>query len=133
MKRHFRDVFVPGYYSEILFRKLHSINQENKTVAEYLGRLKLCLLRCGLEESGDLLEHIFLHGLNVEIQKILVDKQYNTFNELFDLACDSEITLKMGLTNTTEARVPPITNNLQQVADNIQTESEQFEIPRETF
>jgi len=74
VKRHFRDVFVPGYYSEILFRKLQFINQENKTVAEYLGRLKLCLLRCGLEESGDLLEHIFLHGLNVEIQKILVDK-----------------------------------------------------------
>jgi len=52
---------------------------------------------------------------------------------LFDLACDYEIMLKMGLINTTEARVPPITNNLQQVADNIQTESEQFEIPRETF
>ena len=76
MKRHFRDVFVPEYYSEILFTKLQSIKQETKTVAQYLDKLKLCLLRCGLEETGELLEHRFLQGLNVEIQNILIDKHY---------------------------------------------------------
>jgi hypothetical protein len=36
-----------------------------------------------------------------------------TFDELFDLSCDSEIKLEKDLTNATEARVSPITNNLQ--------------------
>jgi hypothetical protein len=69
----------------------------------------------------------------VEIQNILVDKHHNSFDELFDLACDSKIKLKKNLTNTIEACVPPITNNLQQVDDNIQMESEQFDILVETF
>jgi hypothetical protein len=94
VKRHFRDVFVPKYYSEIIFRKLQSIKQETKTVAKNLDKLKLCLLCSGLEEKDELLEHRFLQGLNVEIQNILVDKHYNFFDELFDLACDSEIKLK---------------------------------------
>jgi len=112
MKRHFRDVFVPEYYSEILFARMQSMKQQSKTVAEYLDKLKLCLLRCGLEVNDELLEHRFLQGLNVEIQNVLVDKHYKTFDELFDLACDSEITLKKDLTNNIEACVSPITNNL---------------------
>jgi hypothetical protein len=56
-----------------------------------------------------------------------------TFDELFDLACDSEIKLEMDLTNATEAHVSPITNNLRYVDDNIQMESDQFEILGETF
>jgi hypothetical protein len=133
VKRHFRNVFVPEYYSEILFRKLQSIKQENKTVAEYLDRLKSCLLRCGLEETGELLEHRFLQGLNEEIQNILVDKHYNSFDELFDLACDYERNLKMDLANTKEALASPITNNLQQVDINIQMESKKFGILGDSF
>jgi hypothetical protein len=128
-----QDVFVPDYYSKILFTKLQSLKQENKTVAEYLDKLKLCLLCCGLEETGELLEHRFLQGLNGEIQNILVDKHYNTFNELFDLACDSQRKLKKDITNKIEALVSPITNNLQQVDVNIQMESKQFETLGETF
>ena len=123
MKRHFRDVFVPKYYSEILFTKLQSIKQETKTVAQYFNKLKLCLLRCGLEETSELLEYRFLQGLNGEIQNILVDKHYNTFNELFDLACDSERKLKKDITNKIEALVSPFTNNLQQV--DVNTNGEQ--------
>ena len=41
--------------------------------------------------------------------------------------------MKKDLTNTIKARVLPITNNLQQVEDNIQMESKQFEILVETF
>ena len=133
VKRHFRDVFVPEYYSRILFTKLQCMKQETKNVAEYLAKLKLCLLRCGLEETDELLESRFLQGLNVEIQSILVDKHYNSFDELFDLACDSEIKLKKDLTNATEARVSPITNNLQQIDVNIQMRSKEFEILDETF
>jgi hypothetical protein len=88
---------------------LQSLKQENKTVVEYLDKLKLCLLCCGLEETGELLEHRFLQGLNGEIQDILVDKHYNPFNELFDLTCDSRRKLKK---ETIEALVSPITNNL---------------------
>ena len=129
VKRHFRDVFVHEYYSEILFEKLQSIKQENKTVAEYLDKLKLCVLRCGLEETDELLEHRFLQGLNVEIQNILVDKYYNTFDELFDLACE----LERDLASIIEVRVSPITNNLQQQEDNIHMESVQLEILDESF
>jgi hypothetical protein len=70
------------------------------------------LLRCGLEEIGELLEHRFLQGLNGEIQDILVDKHYNPFNESFDLTCDSRRKLKKDIPNTIEALVSPITNNL---------------------
>jgi hypothetical protein len=52
---------------------------------------------------------------------------------LFDLACDSEIKLKKDLTNATETRVSPITNNLQQIDVNIQMRSKEFEILDETF
>jgi hypothetical protein len=133
VKRHFRDVFIPDYYSRILFTKLQYLKQENKTVAEYLDKLKLCLLHCGSEETGELLEHRFLQGLNGEIQNILVDKHYNTFNELFDLACDYVRKLKKDIPNTIEAFVSPITNNLQQVYINIQMDSKQFETLSETF
>jgi hypothetical protein len=36
-----------------------------------------------------------------------------TFDELFDPACNSKIKLEKDLTNATEARVSPITNNLR--------------------
>jgi hypothetical protein len=58
VKRHFRDVFVPKYYSKILFRKLQSIKQETKTIAKYLDKLKLGLLHSGLEEKDELFEQI---------------------------------------------------------------------------
>lgn len=44
----------------------------------------------------------------MEIQNILVDKYYNAFDELFDLACDYEREPKMDLTNT-----PSIQENMQ--------------------
>jgi len=133
MKRHFRDVFVPEYYCEILFARMQSMKQQSKTIAEYLDKLKLCLLHCGLEVNDELLEHRFLQGLNVEIQNVLVDKHYKTFDELFDLTCASETTLKKDLTNNIEACVFQITNNLQQVDGNIQMKSKQFEIGGATF
>jgi hypothetical protein len=72
VKRHFIDVFVPEYYSEILFTKLQSLKQENKFVAQYLDKLNFCLLHCGLEETGELLEHRFLQGLNGEFRTFLL-------------------------------------------------------------
>lgn len=133
MKRHFREVFVPEYYSEILFMELQSITQETRTVAKYLDKLKLGLLRCGLDDTDEHLEHRFLQGLNVDIQNILVDKHYNSFDELIDLACDSEINLKKDVTNTIEALVSPITSNLQQLDIKIQMEGKEFEISGESF
>jgi len=94
MKQYMRDEFVPTSHSIKLICELHYLQQHDKTVEEYYDALNTLLLRCGLDESQEAKKIRFLNGLNNDIWDILIDMEYNSLYDLFDLACEIEKQIK---------------------------------------
>ncbi len=53
MKRYMRDVYIPMYYADILFKKLQCLKQDAKTITSYYNDMHACLLCCGLDECEE--------------------------------------------------------------------------------
>ena len=94
MKRCLKNKFVSDVHSIKLICELQCLQQHEKTVKEYYKTLNTLLLHCGLDESEEVKETRFLNGINSNIYDILVDMEYNSLYDLFNLACEIENTIK---------------------------------------
>jgi hypothetical protein len=85
-----RDRFIPPSYHRDLRKSLMRLEQGDKSVQVYYGELQKGLMHCGiLEGTKDSICH-FYSGLRHDIQDIVDYKEFNTVNQLFQLAMFAE-------------------------------------------
>jgi hypothetical protein len=90
LKEAMRDRFVPVSYKRDLRKKLQRLEQEDMSVQEYFAEVRKGMILYGIEEDlEDKLCH-FYGGLRREIQDIVYYKDFNTTNQLFQLAMLAE-------------------------------------------
>jgi len=56
-------------------------------VKSYYEKMQALILRCEIDECVEATENRFLHGLQPEIQNVLIDQFYTSLSQLFELAC----------------------------------------------
>jgi hypothetical protein len=95
-----RDRFVPVSYKQDLRKKLQHLEQGDMSVQEYFAELHKGMTRCGIEDDPEDKVCRFYGGLRREIQDIVYYKDFNTINQLFQLAMLAE--KKIGGTSTKE-------------------------------
>jgi hypothetical protein len=84
------DRFIPVSYKRDLRKKLQRLERGDMYVQEYFAELQKGMILCGIEEDlKDKLCH-FYGGLRHEIQDIIYYKDFNTTNQLFQLAMLAE-------------------------------------------
>jgi hypothetical protein len=107
------------------------LEQGDKSVQDYYGELKKGLMRCGIVEGTEDSICLFYSGLRRDIQDIVDYKDFNSVNQLFQLAMFAEKELQgrelqgkskvsttytqrstpsSGLTKPSSFRVPPPTS-----------------------
>jgi hypothetical protein len=85
-----RDRFIPPSYHRDLHKSLMLLEQGDKSVQDYYGELQKGLMHCGIVEgTEDSICH-FYSGLRHDIQDIVDYKEFNTVNQLFQLAVFAE-------------------------------------------
>ena len=122
-----RDRFVPPSYHRELRKNLMRLDQGDKSVHDYYGELQKGLMRCGIVEDNEDSICRFYSGLRREIQDIVDYKDFNSVNQLFQLAMFAEKELQgrelqgkskvgnsyqhttpsLGLTKPSSFRAPP--------------------------
>jgi hypothetical protein len=90
LKKAMRDRFVPILYKRDLHKKLQHLEQGDMSVQEYFAELYKGMIRCGVEEDPEDKICRFYGGLRREIQDIVYYKDFNTTNQLFQLATHAE-------------------------------------------
>jgi len=53
----------------------------------YYENMQALMLRCEIDECVEATENRFLHGLQSEIQNVLIYQYYTSLSQLFELAC----------------------------------------------
>jgi hypothetical protein len=106
-KEAMRDHFIPPSYK----RKMQRLEQGNMSVQEYYIEFQKCAICCGIEEDPDDKVCHFYCGLRREIQDIVYYKDFNTTNQLFQLAMLAEKELQ----GHQQKNQTNIGNNLNQV------------------
>ena len=71
------------------------------------------ILRCEIDECVEAIENRFLHGLQPEIQNVLIDQYYTSLSQLFELACMVEKQL-LGDDNVSKFHAPIYKDEKQQ-------------------
>jgi hypothetical protein len=69
-----------------LRKKLQCLEQGGMSVQEYFAELRKGMILCGIEEDLEDKLYRFYSGLRREIQDIVYYKDFNTTNQLFQLA-----------------------------------------------
>jgi hypothetical protein len=111
LKEATRDRFVPVSYKRDLHKKLQRLEQGDMSVQEYFTALRKGMILCGIKEDlEDKLCHIY-GGLRRKIQNIVYYKDFNTTNQLFQLAMLAEKELQ----EHQQKNQTNIGNNLNQV------------------
>jgi hypothetical protein len=85
-----RDRFVPVSYKRDLRKKLQRSEQGDMSIQEYFTELQKGMFLCGIEEDPEDKVCHFYGGLRCEIQDIVYYKDFNTTNQLFQLAMLTE-------------------------------------------
>jgi hypothetical protein len=81
-----RDHFIPPSYK----RKMQCLEQGNMSVQKYYVEFQKCAICCGIEEDPEDKVCRFYGGLRREIHDIIYYKDFNTTNQLFQLAMFAE-------------------------------------------
>jgi hypothetical protein len=81
-----RDHFIHPSYK----RKMQRLEKDNMSVQEYYVEFQKCAICCGIEEDPEDKVCRFYGGLRHEIQDIIYYKDFNTTNQLFQLAMFAE-------------------------------------------
>jgi hypothetical protein len=89
-KIHFRDIYIPAYYADLLLTKLEKLSQGSRTVREYYHDFKICVLFGGLDECMEDTMSRFMRGLKSDVQTLLLNETYSHISHLFLLACMAE-------------------------------------------
>ena len=84
------DRFIPVSYKRDLRKKLQRLEQGDMSVQEYFAELQKVMICCGIEEDPEDKVCHFYGGLICEIQNIIYYKDFNTTNQLFQLAMLTE-------------------------------------------
>ena len=74
------------------------------------------MLGCEIDECVEATENRFLHGLQPEIQNILIDQHYTSLSQLFELACLAEKQL-LGDHNVSKFHAPICKDEEQQIEE----------------
>jgi hypothetical protein len=85
-----RDRFIPPSYHRDLRKILMRLEQGDKSAQDYYGELQKGLMRCGIVEGTEDSIYYFYSGLWRNIQDIVDYKEFNTINQLFQLAMFAE-------------------------------------------
>jgi len=78
--------------------------------------MQALMLRCEIGECIEATENRFLHGLQPEIQNILIDQHYTSLSQLFKLACMAEKQL-LGDDNVPKFHAPICKDEEQQIEE----------------
>ena len=76
---------VPSYYKRELLDELQRLQQRYMTIEEYRQKMKLYIMRAGIEENEDLTIAKFLSGLNFAIRDRVELLPYNNLNDLVQM------------------------------------------------
>ena len=90
LKEAMRDHFIPVSYKRDLRKKLQCLEQGDMSVQEYFVELQKVMIRCAIEEDPKDKVCCFYGGLRRKIQDIVYYKDFNTTNQLFQLAMLAE-------------------------------------------
>ena len=74
------------------------------------------MLRCEIDECVEATENRFLHGLQPEIQNVLIDQYYTSLSQLFELACMAEKQL-LGGDNLSKFHAPICEDEEKQIEE----------------
>ena len=74
------------------------------------------MLRCEIGECIEATENRFLHGLQPEIQNILIDQHYTSLSQLFELTCMVKKQL-LGDDNVSKFHAPICKDEKQQIEE----------------
>jgi hypothetical protein len=86
LKATMRERFVPPAYQHDLHKKLQCLDKRDMSIQDYYAELQKSMIRAGVhEETKDKICH-FYSALHTKIQDIVDYKEYNTVNNLFQLA-----------------------------------------------
>jgi hypothetical protein len=86
LKEAMHDHFIPLSYKH----KMQRLEQGNMSVQEYYVEFQKCAICCEIEEDLEDKVCRFYSGLRCEIQDIVYYKDFNTINQLFQLAMLAE-------------------------------------------
>ena len=81
-----RGRFIRTSYNRDLPKKLQRLEQGDMSVQDYYVELQNIMIRCGVVEDPEDKVCWFYGGLRCEIQDIIDYKEFNTINQLFQLA-----------------------------------------------
>ena len=74
------------------------------------------MLQCEIDECVEPTENRFLHGLQSEIQNVLIDQYYTSLSQLFEFACMAEKEL-LGDDNMSKFHAPICKDEEQQIEE----------------
>ena len=86
--------FVPNDYQDELLQRLHSLTQGSKSVHDYYKEMEMLMLRAEHREDVRSTKYRFLNGLRREIREQVELCQYQTIQELRQLAMKIESHIK---------------------------------------
>jgi len=81
-----------------------------------MKKMQALMLRCEIGECIKPTENRFLHGLQPEIQNVLIDQHYTSLSQLFELACLAEKQL-LGDHNVSKFHAPICKDEEQQIEE----------------
>ncbi|PKU68398.1 RNA-directed DNA polymerase [Dendrobium catenatum] len=90
MKKELQRKYLPDYYRQDLFLKLHRLQQQQRTVEEYVAEFEQLSLKCDLNEPHENTIARFIEGLQPSIANIVQLQPYWTLQDVVNLALKVE-------------------------------------------
>ena len=94
MKTMMRKQFIPSYYYRVLYNKLQSLRQGNRSVEEYYKEMEVTMIRANVEEDREATMARFLFGLNREIANAVELQHYVELEDMVHMATKIENQIK---------------------------------------
>lgn len=95
MRSKLRKKYVSCYYEIRLLKQYDAVHQGSSNVADYIMRFEDIRLGCGVREKSDTTITRFKEGLRPEIQKELIPYFIVTLVQVYQIAQDMEICLRL--------------------------------------
>ena len=90
MKAKLRKKYVPMSYHQRLLDQWKRLNQENKTMTEYIAKFDELAMQCNLVKSKSATLLRFRVGLREEIQRELFLRKVQDLDQAYQIATDCE-------------------------------------------
>ena len=89
-----RAKYVPPHHKREIFQKFQSLSQGSKTVDEYYRDIELAMMRANVDEDDEATMARFMGDLNREIAHLVELHNYDTIDEMVQMAKKVERQLK---------------------------------------